>query len=104
MTSVTVRVPMPLRSFTGGADEVEVEARTVGDALQVLGRRYAGLLERIVDVDGTVRRFVNIYVGEIDIRELGGLDATLQGGEVVSVVPAVAGGSGRPLTLGVPRL
>jgi len=84
---------MPLRSFTGGADAIEVEARTVGDALQALGGRHTGLLERVLDVDGTVRRFVNIYVGEVDIRELGGLDATLEEGEVLSIVPAVAGGS-----------
>lgn len=85
---------MPLRSFTEGADEIEVEGRTVGEALEALGRRHAGLLERILDVDGSVRRFVNIYIGEVDIRERGGLEASLQEGAVVSIVPAVAGGSG----------
>lgn len=103
MTRVTVRVPMPLRSFTGGADDVEVEARTVGEALQAMGQCHAGLLERVLDVDGAVRRFVNIYVGEVDIRDLGGLETMLEGGEVLSIVPAVAGGSGRCLEAGPPE-
>lgn len=83
---------MPLRSFTGGADVLEVQAATVGEALEILGRRHAGLLERILDVDGSVRRLVNVYLGEVDIRELGGLSVPVREGDVVSIVPAVAGG------------
>ena len=94
MTRVSVRVPMPLRSLTGGADEVEAEGSTVGEVLEALGRRHAGLPERILDVDGGVRRFINIYLGEVNIRERGGLGAPVQEGDVLSIIPAVAGGSG----------
>lgn len=87
-----IRIPAPLRAFTGGAGEVEVEAGTVGDALAALGRHHQGILERILDGDGRLRGFVNVYLGDRDIRTLGGLGEPLAQGAEISIVPAVAGG------------
>jgi len=94
MSKSTIRIPTPLRPFTGGADEIEVEGTTVNAALADLGQRYQGVLERILDGSGRVRGFVNIYVGEANVKTLGGLDAPLAPSSVISIVPAVAGGSG----------
>ncbi len=93
MTKATVRIPTPLRAFTGGAAEVGVEASTVGEALQDLERRHQGILRRVLDAEGNVRGFVNIYVGEKNVRSLGGLEAPLPESGVISIVPAVAGGA-----------
>ena len=92
MSKAVVRIPAPLRSFTGGAGEVDVEATTVAQALQALDRRHAGILDRVLDGDGRVRGFVNIYVGETNVKQLGGLDAALAEQAIISIVPAVAGG------------
>lgn len=95
MSRVIVRIPTPLRSYTGGADEVEVEAATVGDALQALARRHEGLLPRVCAADGSLRPFVNVYLGADNVRDLGGLAAALpHDGAVLAIVPAVAGGAG----------
>jgi molybdopterin converting factor small subunit len=93
MSRVTVRIPTPLRSLTSGAAEVAVDGATVGDALRALERRHAGVLERILDGEGRVRGFVNVYLGDRNVRALGGLDASLDEGGVISIVPAVAGGA-----------
>jgi molybdopterin/thiamine biosynthesis adenylyltransferase/molybdopterin converting factor small subunit len=93
MSRATIRIPTPLRSFTGGAREVTVEASTVGEALRALDVRHEGLLERVLDSDGEVRGFVNIYVGEQNVKALGGLGAPLTEPAVISIVPAVAGGA-----------
>jgi sulfur-carrier protein len=90
--SVRVRIPTQLRPLAGGAGEVEVEGATVGDALKGLDALYPGFAERLFDDDGNLRRFVNVFVGEEDIRFLDGLGTPVPGGTVVSVVPAVAGG------------
>lgn len=92
MSKATVRIPTPLRAFTGGAGQVEVEGSTVGQALDALGRQHGGILERVLDPQGRVRGFVNIYVGEANVKSLGGLDAALPDSAVISIVPAVAGG------------
>ena len=92
MSKAVVRIPAPLRSFTGGAGEVDVEATTVARALQALDRRHAGILDRVLDGDGRVRGFVNIYVGETNVKQLGGLDTALAEQAIISIVPAVAGG------------
>ena len=89
----TIRIPTPLRSFTGGCDEVLVQGTTVGEALDALDSRYEGILERVIDTDGSVRHFVNIYLGERNVDALGGLDAPLESDAVISIVPAVAGGA-----------
>jgi molybdopterin/thiamine biosynthesis adenylyltransferase/rhodanese-related sulfurtransferase/molybdopterin converting factor small subunit len=94
MSQTRIRIPTPLRSFTGGADEVAIEGTTVRDLLLALDREHRGILERILDGDGRLRSFVNVFVGESNVKALGGLDAAVPAGAVVSIVPAVAGGSG----------
>jgi MoaD family protein len=90
--STTVRIPTPLRSLTGGNDEVAADGRTVADLIENLEKKHPGIRERLLDDKG-VRRFVNIYVGEEDIRFLDGLKTELKSGDTVSIVPAIAGGS-----------
>ena len=89
---VTVRIPTQLRPLTGGASEVEVEGGTVADVLKQLDAAHAGFGERIFDEAGTLRRFVNVFVADEDIRFLQNLDTQVAAGAVVSIVPAVAGG------------
>jgi sulfur-carrier protein len=91
--SVKVRIPTQLRSLSGGAGEVEVEGGTVGEALKALDVAHPGFAERIFDENGNVRRFVNVFLGEEDIRFLEGLGTPVPAGALISVVPAVAGGS-----------
>ena len=86
-----VRIPAALRSLTGGADEVKAEGGTVGDVIEDLDKRHPGLKDRLVDEKG-VRRFINIYVGEEDVRFTGGLKTELKSGDQVSIIPAIAGG------------
>ena len=88
---VTVRIPTPLRTLTGGADEVKAQGATVGLVVEDLERRHPGFRDRLLDAKG-VRRFVNLYVGDEDIRFLEGLETALSGGETISIVPAIAGG------------
>ena len=88
----TIRIPTPLRNFTKGADEVRVQASSVQEAILNLGEQCPGILERILDKDGKVRSFVNVYVGSSDVRSLQGLGTALEDGAVLSIVPAVAGG------------
>ena len=89
-----IRIPTPLRSFTGGADEIQTSgAATVGEALESLGALHEGLLPKILDESGQVRGFVNIFVGEDNIRSLDGLASSLDADTVISIVPAVAGGA-----------
>jgi molybdopterin synthase sulfur carrier subunit len=87
-----VRVPTPLRKFTGGSEAVEAEGATVTSLLADLERRYPGIRERICDESGQVRRFVNIFVNGEDIRFLQHLDTPVKAGDELSIVPAIAGG------------
>lgn len=89
----TVRIPTPLRSFTGGAAEAEVEGATVGAVLAALVARHPGLAGRVLDERGELRRFVNVFLGQKNVRTLGGLDAPVATGDVLSILPAVAGGA-----------
>lgn len=90
--SVKVRIPTPLRTFTQGLDEVEVQGATVRAAIDDLEKNYAGIKDRICDEKG-VRRFVNIFLNdEEDIRFLEGLDTALKAGDALQIVPAIAGG------------
>lgn len=91
--AISVRIPTPLRKFTSNADVVEVEGSTVGDALSALTDRHPDLGSRIFKEDGTVRRFVNIFANEEDIRFQENLETELSDGDEVSIVPAIAGGS-----------
>lgn len=90
--SVTVRVPTTLRTLTAGAAEVEVEGATVADAIDALDAAHPGFRERLLDDDGNLRRFVNVFVADDDVRFLEGLDTKVPDGETVSIIPAVAGG------------
>ena len=90
--SVTVKIPTQLRAVTGGEAETTVdEAKTVGEVLDGLYERYEGLRDRISE-GGDLRRFVNVYVGEEDIRLLDGLNTVVEDGDEVTILPAVAGG------------
>jgi sulfur-carrier protein len=90
--SVLVRIPTPLRSLTKGTAEVQGSGDTVGDIIQDLERQFPGLRDRLMDEGGDLRRFINIYVNEEDIRFLEGVKTTLKTGDSVSIVPAIAGG------------
>ena len=90
--SVTVRIPTQLRPLAGGAGEVAVDGSTVGDALKALDAAHPGFGERLFDEAGKLRRFVNVFVADEDIRFLQGLDTSLADGQTLSIVPAVAGG------------
>ena len=90
--AVQIRIPTPLRSLTNDAEVVEVEASTIGDAIEALQARFPGIKERLVDEAGEVRRFVNVYINEEDIRFLQNQDSPLKDGDEVSIIPAIAGG------------
>lgn len=87
-----VRIPTPLRKLTGGAEEVTATGKNVGELIGELEKKYPGIKERICDESGTVRRFVNIFVKDEDIRFLQNLDTPLGEKDEVSIVPAIAGG------------
>jgi sulfur-carrier protein len=90
--AITVRVPTPLRTLTQGKDEVPAKGATIREVIEDLERNYPGLKERLCDDKG-VRRFVNIYQNEEDIRFLESLDTKVKDGDSISIVPAIAGGS-----------
>ena len=90
--AVTVRVPTPLRRLTNGQGEVEVDAGSVREAIEKLEEQYPGFKERILDEKGELRRFVNLYLNDEDVRFLKGADTELKDGDVLSIVPAIAGG------------
>jgi molybdopterin synthase sulfur carrier subunit len=86
-----VRIPAPLRTLTGGKDEVAAAGGTVGEVIEDMEKKHPGIKDRLLDAKG-VRRFVNIYVGEEDVRFLDGLKTALKAGDSISIVPAIAGG------------
>jgi sulfur-carrier protein len=90
--TVLVRIPSQLRSLSEGSSEVTVEASTVAEALKALEAAHPGFAERLFDDDGRLRRFVNVFVADEDIRFLDGVETPLTRGSTVSIVPAVAGG------------
>jgi len=87
-----VRIPTQLRELTGGAADVDVDGATVAEVLKQLEARHPGFAERLYDDQGQLRRFVNVFVADEDIRFQQGLDTPVTEGQVVSIVPAVAGG------------
>ncbi|WP_447973165.1 MoaD/ThiS family protein [Nitrospira sp. Kam-Ns4a] len=89
---IKVRIPTPLRPLTKGQGEVEAKASTIAEMIEHLNSTHPGLKDRLCDERGELRRFVNIYVNEEDIRFLKGKDTTLKDGDEVSIVPAIAGG------------
>jgi sulfur-carrier protein len=90
---VQVRIPTPLRKFTGGAESVPANGSTIAAIVADLESRHPGLKERLCDDSGKVRRFVNLYVNGDDIRFLNSLDTPVKDGDEISIVPAIAGGS-----------
>jgi sulfur-carrier protein len=92
--SVSVRIPTILRTFTGGSAEVTAEPGTLREVIASLDAVHPGLGGRLVDDTGNLRRFVNVYVGDEDVRFAKGLETPVPAGAHVSVIPAVAGGSG----------
>ena len=88
----TLRIPTQLRPLTGGAGEVTVDGSTVGEALKALDAAHPGFGERLFDEAGKLRRFVNVFVADEDIRFLDGLETPVEDGTTVSIIPAVAGG------------
>ena len=87
-----VRIPTPLRKLTDNQESIEVESNTIGGAIDELEEKFPGIKERLVDEEGEIRRFVNVYVNEEDIRFLENQDTPLKEGDDISIIPAIAGG------------
>jgi molybdopterin synthase sulfur carrier subunit len=90
--SIKVRIPTQLRTLTGGAGEVSVEGSTVGEVLKALDAAHEGFADRLFDDAGELRRFVNVFLADEDVRFLEGLSTPVSDGQTLSIVPAVAGG------------
>ena len=90
--SIAVKVPTILRTYTGGAADVSVEGATLADALADLDRQFPGIGARVLDDSGKLRRFVNVYVNDDDVRFLEDLATATPDGSSISIIPAVAGG------------
>ena len=91
--SVMVRIPTPLRRMTNGKDKVEVESDNLGDLVEKLNSEFPGFKDRLVDEEGELRYFVNIYLNGEDVRFMDGLNTSTSSGDEISIVPAVAGGA-----------
>jgi sulfur-carrier protein len=89
---ILVRIPTPLRRVTNGAGEVQAQGKDVSELIEDLERQFPGLRERLVEDSGELRRFINFYVNEEDVRFLSGKDTLVKEGDEVSIVPAIAGG------------
>ena len=90
---VTVRIPTPLRRMTNGQDKLEMDASTLSVMIDRLEASYPGFKERLIDENGDLRYFVNIYLNGEDVRFLQGLETSTNSGDEISIVPAVAGGA-----------
>jgi molybdopterin synthase sulfur carrier subunit len=90
--SLSVRIPTQLRPLTGGAGEVQAEGATVGEVLKALDAAHPGFADRLFDEGGNLRRFVNVFLADEDVRFLDGLATPVSDGQTLSIVPAVAGG------------
>jgi molybdopterin synthase sulfur carrier subunit len=90
--TASVRIPTILRNYTGGANEVTAEGSTLAEVLDSLESHHPGIRARVLDDTGALRRFVNIYVGDEDVRFSGGLDSPVADNAKISIIPAVAGG------------
>lgn len=89
---IKVRIPTPLRKLTAEKGEVETEGKSIDEVITSLEQKFPGLKDRLCDEQGELRRFVNIYINEEDIRFLKGKETPLKEGDIVSIVPAIAGG------------
>ncbi len=91
--AITVRIPTALRRLTQGQGEIQIEASSIGELIEKLEEEFPGIKERLVEPNGEIRKFVNFFVNDEDIRFLNGKDTQLKDGDVVSIIPAIAGGS-----------
>ena len=91
--AVKVRIPSPLQKVTGGNAEVSAEGETISEIFSRLDEQYPGIKERLYDEEGNLRRFINIYVNEEDVRFLNGDASSVKDGDEVSIIPAIAGGN-----------
>ena len=91
--SVKVRIPTPLRKLTGDKSLVECDGKNIGELIEELEKNFKGIKQRLCEEDGNIRRFINIYLNDEDIRFREGKDTQLKDGDEVSIVPAIAGGS-----------
>ena len=94
MSNVTVRIPMPLRPLTAGKSEVKIEGATVGEILRKMDSEFSGFGDRIMDEGKTVKRFINIFVNEDNIRDKKELETEVKNGDTISILPSIAGGDG----------
>jgi len=92
MSSVTVKIPTPLRPLTSGQAELKIEGATVGEVLRNIDSQYKGFGERVLDNGTSVRRFINVFVNEDNIRDKKDLDTELKAGDTISILPSIAGG------------
>ena len=90
--SITVSVPTQLRTLTGGHSEVQADGSTIGDVIRTIDARYPGFAGRVLDDNGSIRRFVNVYLNSEDVRFLNGIDSEVPQSASISIIPAVAGG------------
>ncbi len=90
--AITVNIPTPLRKLTHNQSEVEIDASTIGELVDALEAAYSGIAEKLLDDGGEIRRYVNVFVNDEDIRFLDGKGTSLSDGDSVSIVPAIAGG------------
>jgi molybdopterin synthase sulfur carrier subunit len=90
--SLSVRIPTPLRKFTGDRTDIEADGAIVSEVIDNLEQRHPGIKDSLVDESGSLRRFVNVYVNEEDIRFLDGIDTQVKDGDSLTIVPAIAGG------------
>ena len=91
--TITVLIPTPLRNLTGDRDTVEAAGSTIGEILDDLESKHPGIGERLCDETGEIRRFVNVYLNQEDIRFIDGKNTAVADGDEISIVPAIAGGS-----------
>ncbi|NUU23434.1 MAG: MoaD family protein [Streptomycetaceae bacterium] len=91
--AIEVRIPTILREYTGGAKAVEGSGKSISELIDDLESRHAGIRNRLVDDAGDLRRFVNVYLNDEDIRFIDGISSTLDDGDTVTILPAVAGGA-----------
>jgi len=92
MSTVTVKIPTPLRPITGGQSELKMEGATVGEILRKLDSQFKGFGERVLDDGKTVKRFINVFINEDNIRDKKELDTELKNGDTISILPSIAGG------------
>jgi MoaD family protein len=93
MSNVTVKIPTPLRPMTSGQAEVKMEGATVGDVLRKMDAHFKGFGERVLDDGKSVKRFINVFVNEDNIRDKKDLDTEVKNGDTISILPSIAGGN-----------